>query len=230
MLFIYAAAVPAVVLCIWTLALRPDIHKAHVTALGLAITIFTTTLLTDVFKNLIGRPRPDLIARCVPEESAPIHELITIDLCTETSHHKLHDGWRSFPSGHSSFAFAGLGWLALFLASQTYCFRPGASFSTVLLCLLPLLGASAIAISRLEDYRHDVGDVLCGSALGFLVAYATWRRYYPSLASPDCKEPYAQPGKRTQSSNGGFRRVRDEEDMYLNPSEVNRASIERSQE
>jgi diacylglycerol diphosphate phosphatase/phosphatidate phosphatase len=66
-----------------------------------------------------------------------------------------------------------------------------------------------IAISRLEDYRHDVGDVVTGSALGFTVAYFNWRRYFPSLLAKGCDEPHPSPDG---SSNGGFRRVRDEEE------------------
>ena len=201
-LFLYAAGIPLIVLILWTLTWRPDFHKAHITILGLAISLLTTTFLTDVLKDAIGRPRPDLIARCKPNSSAPHDRHVTIDICTETHHHTLHDGWRSFPSGHSSVAFAGLTWLALFLASQTHLLRPRASLITVLLCLAPLLGAALIAISRLEDYRHDIGDVICGSALGFVVAYFNWRRYYPSLLSKGCDEPFAAP--EGSPSGGAF--------------------------
>ena len=82
----------------------------------------------------------------------------------------------------------------------------------LLLCLAPLLGAALIAISRLEDYRHDVADVLVGSALGFGVAYFNWRRYYPSLWSKMCDEPFSAPGG--SSPGGGFQRVRDEEEAF----------------
>ncbi|QIX01410.1 hypothetical protein AMS68_006927 [Peltaster fructicola] len=215
MLIVYAAVIPAVVLCIWNLLFRLDAHKAHVTILGLAISIITTSFLTDVFKNLIGRPRPDLIARCSPIPATPHDELVTIAVCTETNHHLLHDGWRSFPSGHSSFAFAGLGWLTLFLASQTHCIQPRASLATFLLCVAPLIGAGIIAISRLEDYRHDVGDVLVGSALGLTIAFLTWRRYYPSLYAKDCSEPFLPPRSGRSSPIGGFQRLRDEEEGYL---------------
>lgn len=219
MLFIYAGAVPAAILCFWNLVVRLDPHKAHVTILGLAISIITTTFLTDVFKNAVGRPRPDLLARCSPSTSAPLDELVTIDVCTEKNHHLLHDGWRSFPSGHSSFAFAGLGWLAFFLISQTRCLQPRASFATFILCAMPLVGAAFIGISRLEDYRHDVGDVVCGSILGFTVAYFNWRRYYPNLRAKDCDGPFSPPTSGRGSPSGGFRRVRDEEEGDIGRSD-----------
>jgi diacylglycerol diphosphate phosphatase/phosphatidate phosphatase len=212
-LFSYALGVPLVVTLLWNLIWRRDMHKAHVTALGLAISIVLTMLLTDVLKNAIGRPRPDLLDRCQPDTSASQNELVGIDVCTETDHHLLHDGWRSFPSGHSSFSFAGLGWLALFFASQTRLFHPRASLLTLLFCLAPVLGAGLIAISRLEDYRHDVFDVIAGSLLGSTITYVNWRRYYPALNDRYCEEPYSPPGGSGRTSpNGGFQRFRDEEE------------------
>lgn len=213
-LLIYALALPLLVLVLWTTLYRPDYHKAHVTILGLVISILTTTFITDVLKDAIGRPRPDLIQRCNPAPNTTKDGLVTVAVCTESNHHLLHDGWRSFPSGHSSFAFAGLGWLALFFASQTHCLRPQTSLLVALLCLAPLLGAALIAISRLEDYRHDVFDVTVGSLLGFAVAGFNWQRYYPSLLSRNCDEPHPPPsGSGTQSPIGGaFQRIRDEEE------------------
>lgn len=214
-LFIYAGGVPLVMLLLWTLVLRQDTHKAHVTILGLAGSLLLTSFITDVVKDAVGRPRPDLIARCSPAANTPIDELVDISVCTETAHHLLHDGWRSFPSGHSSFSFAGLGWLTLFFVSQTRLLHPGSHLLTVLLCLAPVLGAALIAISRLEDYRHDVFDVVCGSLLGSIVTYFNWRRYYPSLADKECDEPYsALNGSGSMSPSTGFRRVRDEEEGY----------------
>jgi len=110
---IYGGVIPLVVIIAWALLARHCFHQAHVTVLGLVISIALTTFLTNVVKNAIGRPRPDLLDRCKPIKGTPQHTLVTIDVCTETDHYTLHDGWRSFPSGHSSFAFAGLGYLAL---------------------------------------------------------------------------------------------------------------------
>ena len=114
---LYAGVVPLLVLLLWAAAFQPGVHKAHVTILGLFISLSLSSFLADVVKNAVGRPRPDLIARCKPAKGTPEHELVTIDVCTQQDQHKLHDGWRSFPSGHSSFAFGGLGFLALYVLS-----------------------------------------------------------------------------------------------------------------
>lgn len=110
----YAGVLPLLILIFWAAVLQPGIHKVHVTILGLFISLILTSFLTDVVKNSVGRPRPDLLDRCKAAKGTPEHTLVTIDVCTETDHHILHDGWRSFPSGHSSFAFSGLGYLALY--------------------------------------------------------------------------------------------------------------------
>ncbi|MCJ1309804.1 hypothetical protein MMC25_003465 [Agyrium rufum] len=215
-LFLYAGLLPLLTILLWTLLLRPPFHKAHVTTLGLFISLILTSFLTDIIKNSVGRPRPDLIARCKPEKGTPEHSLVTWEVCTETRHHRLHDGWRSFPSGHSSFAFAGLGYLALVLAGQLQIFRPSTTdLSRVLLVLIPLLGALLIALSRLADYRHDVYDVSAGSLLGAYVAYFTYRRYYPSLKVLRCDVPHPSRlvvAKREEGRVGRVgRKIRDEE-------------------
>ena len=214
-LFIYAGAVPLGILVAWALILRPGAHKSHVTILGWFISLILTLFITDLIKNAVGRPRPDLIARCKPEPGTPDHQLVTFEICTEMNHHTLHDGWRSFPSGHSSFAFSGLGYLAIFLSGQCHVFRPRTDLARVLLALAPLLGAALIAISRCEDYRHDVYDVTTGSLLGLLVAYSTYRRYYPPLRNSKCATPYTNPGE----SASGFSKLKDEEERISGAGE-----------
>lgn len=212
-LFVYAGAIPLAILVLWALLFRPGAHKAHVTILGFFISLILTSFITDVVKNAVGRPRPDLIARCKPEKGAPAHALVTFEICTETDHHTLHDGWRSFPSGHSSFAFSGLGYLALVLAGQCHVFRPRTDLSRVLLALAPLLAAIMIAISRCEDYRHDVYDVTVGSLLGMLVAWFTYRRYYPPLRSKRCDTPY--PSRAELADIRGFSKAKNDEEARL---------------
>ena len=88
-------------------------------------------------------------------------------------------------------------------------FRPRTDLARVLLALAPLIGAALIAISRLEDYRHDVYDVTTGSILGMLVAYFSYRRYYPGLKSRQCDTPY--PSRAELATASGYGKLKDEE-------------------
>lgn len=88
-------------------------------------------------------------------------------------------------------------------------FRPRTDLARVLLALAPLIGAVLIAISRLEDYRHDVYDVTVGSVLGFLVAYFSYNRYYPGLKSPHCDTPF--PGPAEWALKNTYGKLKDEE-------------------
>lgn len=88
-------------------------------------------------------------------------------------------------------------------------FRPRTDLSRVLVALAPLIGAALIAISRLEDYRHDVYDVCAGSLLGILLANFSYRRYFPSLTASRCDEPY--PSRSDAAMRNGTGRLKDEE-------------------
>ncbi|KAK6212585.1 hypothetical protein LQW54_005170 [Pestalotiopsis sp. IQ-011] len=210
---IYAAVIPLFFVVIINGATRASFHKHHSTILGLAIAVILTSFLTDIVKNMVGRPRPDLIARCKPRVDTPRDTLVTIDVCTQTDHHVLHDGWRSFPSGHSSFSFAGLGYTALFLAGQLRIFKDKKDLARALVALTPLVGAAMIAISRCQDYRHDVYDVCTGSLLGMIIGFWSYRRYWPRLTSRDCDTPYPTPGTELDDRDArGWHRVRDEEE------------------
>lgn len=88
-------------------------------------------------------------------------------------------------------------------------FRPGTDLGRVLLALAPLLGAALIAISRCEDYRHDVYDVTIGSFLGMAIGYFSYRRYFPRLQSPRCDVPFPS---REATYNAGFAKIKTDEE------------------
>lgn len=46
------------------------------------------------------------------------NRLVSIDICRGVEGRDLADGFRSYPSGHSSSSMAGLGYLSLFIASK----------------------------------------------------------------------------------------------------------------
>jgi len=207
-MFFYAGFIPLAVISVWVALSRTGYHRLHVSILGFLIGALLTSFVTDLIKNAVGRPRPDLISRCKPRQGTPENVLVTLKVCSETDHHVLHDGWRAFPSGHASFAFSGLGFLALFLAGQMHVFRPEGDLPRGLLAIAPLLGAAMIAISRCEDYRHDVYDVTCGSVLGIVIAYWSYRRFFPKLRNERCDEPYPP----SFSGDDGFMKLGDDEE------------------
>ena len=47
-LFLYAALLPLLTLLLWIITFRPPFHKAHVTILGLVVSILLTCFVTDV--------------------------------------------------------------------------------------------------------------------------------------------------------------------------------------
>ncbi|KAE8333787.1 phosphatidic acid phosphatase type 2/haloperoxidase [Aspergillus sergii] len=209
---IYAGVTPFVIVLLWAATFRPKPYKVQVTILGFLVALMLTSLLTDIIKNAVGRPRPDLISRCIPKRGTPENKLVAWTVCTQTSQHILQEGWRSFPSGHSSFSFSGLGYLSFFFSGQMHVFRPRTDLCRCLVALVPFLCALMIAISRLDDYRHDVYDVTCGSILGTVVAYFSYRRYYPSLRSVICDMPYDKAG---MAGEEGFHKLPSDEEQQV---------------
>lgn len=103
----------------------------HAGWLGLALSLAASWLITSCSKNLVGKARPDLIARCRPNldrisdfriggfaDLADGAVLVSAGICQNEDSHTLDDGWRSFPSGHASFSAAGLVYLSFFLATK----------------------------------------------------------------------------------------------------------------
>ncbi|KAJ9098055.1 hypothetical protein QFC19_006490 [Naganishia cerealis] len=191
-LALIAGVFPLVVILLTAAFYTRSFYDAQVGALGLALSLGLTVTLTDIIKITVGRPRPDLFSRCQPPEaytSNPIHGLTSWHICTRTD--LLNDGFRSFPSGHASFGWCGMIYLALFLAAKMHVLnKRGYTFKSWIL-LIPIATASLISISRTMDYRHHATDVIAGGIIGTLIAWYAYRQYYPALAAPNCHRPYS---------------------------------------
>lgn len=103
-------------------------------------------------------------------------------ICTQTDHAILKDGFRSFPSGHSSSSFAGLFYLSLYLAAKLHIWDSKGEVWKVFVVIIPTIGAGLIAASRIMDARHHPFDVITGSLLGVGCAYAAYRQYFPPVS------------------------------------------------
>ncbi|CCH47075.1 Lipid phosphate phosphatase 1 [Wickerhamomyces ciferrii] len=183
----YSLAIPIIVILALTATIGHPKHKlylGYISVLGLLVSFFVNGLVTDALKNWIGRHRPDFISRCIPKEGTPLNTLVFAkDVCTTTNLEKLADGFRTTPSGHSSTAFSGLGYLTLWLYGQFLTEHPLTGSWRKVLASVPAFGAILIALSRTEDYRHHFIDVILGSIIGITIAYWSYRRNFPELTS-----------------------------------------------
>ncbi|KAJ7063168.1 phosphatidic acid phosphatase type 2/haloperoxidase [Mycena amicta] len=192
-LYIIAIASPAILQSLINLATLRSLWDLHNGLLGLALGLSITGSITQITKLTVGRPRPDILDRCqpIPNSVDPVFGLSSSSICTTAADSYLMlDGFRSFPSGHSSLSFAGLGFLAFYLAGKLHLFDKR-GYAKAWLSLTPFLGAALVAISRTMDNRHHWQDVLVGSILGTVVSYFAYRQYYPSLASEVSHRPYS---------------------------------------
>lgn len=160
-------------------------HSYHLLILSFMIGLSFNGLVTEFLKNLIAKPRPDFIERCGVNYAKVKANRINFDfsICQKPLGELLFkDGFKSSPSGHSSFAFAGLGYLSLWLMGQLKILQPTEPEAKKqykplymkLIPVVPVLLACKIAISRTQDYRHHFKDILLGSAIGIVNCYVNY--------------------------------------------------------
>lgn len=118
LLFFLVVIIPIGVIALYTLVLdgifshrgsrggysfKDKLWELNCGVLGLLLASGTAFVITGALKNATGKPRPDLIDRCQPppgSQDPPLFGLSNSTICTQATF--LKDGFRSFPSGHSS--------------------------------------------------------------------------------------------------------------------------------
>lgn len=231
-LAVVALIAPAVIVVLATLVFIPgsqsQLSPDRVTAwrlkiwewnagwLGLGLAVAGAFMATEGLKDLYGRPRPDMLARCDPDlsdvgayvvgglgtrlEGAP--RVVSWEICRNRGKELVMDGFVSFPSGHSSFAFAGLTYLSLWLCAKFAIAFPYLARSPfgqdlraqkreairvqgaappvlmVILAFVPMAVAFFISASRWFDYRHHAFDIIFGSVMGMVFAWGAFHLYH----------------------------------------------------
>ncbi|EEH18140.1 hypothetical protein PABG_00703 [Paracoccidioides brasiliensis Pb03] len=161
-------------------SLKDRLWECNCGFLGLFLAQASAFVITGAVKNAVGKPRPDIIDRCKPENTGSLgrFDMVTFKMCnTSTPYRILQDGYRSFPSA----SFAGLFYLSLYLAGKLHVLDNRGEVWKTFIVLFPTLGAGLIAVTRIMDARHHPFDVLFGSFLGILCAYVAYRQYFPPL-------------------------------------------------
>ena len=174
-------AVPLAVMAAHAALCRPPpgpwrVFRRAVT--GLLFATLVNGALTGAVKNMVGRPRPDMLSRCFP---AGVPDPVPFAAPgVPACEHDDPEGWKSFPSGHSSWYFCGMGYTSLYLAAFADVLGGGGgrarSPGALTASLAPVSVALLVAVSRVMDYRHNPSDVLAGSLLGLLCAWAFFRQ------------------------------------------------------
>ena len=132
--------------------------------------IMATIILTDSIKVTVGRLRPHFISVCNPNVtcSGQDTKYITNYVCQGSTAKDENDARLSFPSGHASMSATVMGFIIIYV--QLRCNPPRR-----IVLLKPLLHLSMgilalwIAMTRVSDYQHHMGDVLFGILLGTII-------------------------------------------------------------
>ncbi|XWS75506.1 hypothetical protein CRYUN_Cryun01aG0095200 [Craigia yunnanensis] len=160
---------------------RRDVYDLHHAILGLLFSVLVTAVITDSIKNAVGRPRPDFFWHCFPDGKDAYDKWGNVICHGDKS--VIKEGHKSFPSGHTSsledFWIAGLGFLSLYLSGKIKAFDRRGHVAKLCIVFLPLLVASLVGISRVDDYWHHWQDVFAGGLLGLAVATFCYLQFFP---------------------------------------------------
>ncbi|XP_019453112.1 PREDICTED: protein PLASTID MOVEMENT IMPAIRED 2-like [Lupinus angustifolius] len=185
---IYAVLLPMLIFLVVYIR-RRDVYDLHHSILGLFFSILVTAVITEAVKNAVGRPRPDFFWRCFPD-GKDVYDTFGGVIC-HGDKNVVKEGHMSFPSGHTSWSFAGLGFLSLYLSGKIKAFDSTGHVAKLCIVLLPLIFASLVGISLVDDYWHHWQDVFAGGLLGLVMATICYLQFFPPPYHSEGWGPYA---------------------------------------
>nr|XP_043618261.1 lipid phosphate phosphatase 2-like isoform X2 [Erigeron canadensis] len=168
---------------------RRDVYDLHHAILGLLFSVLITGVITDAIKDAVGRPRPDFFWRCFPDGKDFYDQMGNV-ICHGNSN-DVREGHKSFPSGHTSWSFSGLGFLSLYLCGKIRVFDCKGHVAKLCLVFLPLLVASLVGVSRVDDYWHHWQDVFAGGLIGISIATFCYLQFFAPPYHEEGWGPYA---------------------------------------
>ncbi|CAG9463430.1 unnamed protein product [Pedinophyceae sp. YPF-701] len=179
------AASPLLAVAAWCFAAVPPTRRGtevHAAVRSLLASCIITHVLTNVMKVTLGRLRPDFFFRCWPDGEAT-YGSDGVAVCSGDAD-LIRNGRKSFPSGHSSLASAGLTWLSWYLMGRANPLDSatrgqGGRVPLLALVLAPTFGAMLVAATRVRDHWHHPSDVIAGYFMGVFLSLAAYVAYFP---------------------------------------------------
>ncbi|PIG85484.1 PAP2 domain protein [Aspergillus arachidicola] len=198
-LVVVALIAPGVIIVLVTLVIIPGswgraatwrvkVWEWNAGWLGLGLAVAGAFMATEGLKDLYGRPRPDMLARCDPD-LGNIGDYVV-------------GGLGEGGGCADGVAFAGLTYLSLWLCAKFSIGFPYLAHSPfgqdlraqkretirdlgaappvllVILAFVPMAVAFFISASRWFDFRHHGFDIIFGSVMGMVFAWGAFRLYH----------------------------------------------------
>ncbi|GFP55737.1 PA-phosphatase related-family protein DDB_G0271516 [Trichoderma asperellum] len=185
-----ASIIPIAVILVMQIRIRSfwDVNNG---VLGLLYSLISAAVFQVFCKWLIGGLRPHFLDVCKPDMSrvttqgldrAGFQQIyFTRDICTGDPD-QIDDSLESFPSGHTTAAFAGFVFLYLYLNAKLKIFSNYHPAMWKLIVLYaPILGAVLIGGALTIDEFHNWYDVVAGAIIGTAMAFSGYRMTYAAI-------------------------------------------------
>ncbi|KAK6212076.1 pap2 superfamily protein [Colletotrichum tabaci] len=192
-----ASVIPICIILLMQIRIRSfwDVNNA---VIGLLYSLICAAVFQVFIKFLIGGLRPHFLEACQPDLSrvtasqggiartgysaAGFQSLyVTKEVCTGDTK-EINDSLESFPSGHTTAAFAGLGYLFLYLNAKFKVFSDyHPAMWKLIITYIPILGAVLIGGALTIDEFHNWYDIFAGAAIGIVFAFSSYRMTYAAI-------------------------------------------------
>lgn len=123
----------------------------------------------------------------------------SIDVFNEGDSAEIQDTRQSYPSGHAAYMFSTSFLLTLYLLGHLKVISSPRSgqFALGLICILPCILATFVALTRIYDYEHAPADVNTGCFIGILSSILAYMLNFHLITDPERSD---EPRQRTQAS------------------------------
>ncbi|KAK4184671.1 phosphatidic acid phosphatase type 2/haloperoxidase [Podospora australis] len=191
-----ASIIPIFIILVMQVRIR-SFWDANNAILGLLYSLICAAVFQVFVKWLIGGLRPHFLAVCKPDLSLASNApgvkgagyngagftgiYYTRQICTGDDD-EINDALESMPSGHTTAAFAGFIYLALYLNGRLKVFSNYHPAVWKLVAVYaPVLGACLIGGALTIDEFHHWYDVFAGAVIGTVMAFSAYRMTFASI-------------------------------------------------